>query len=751
MIESVPGPFTLSINKSNKLKDGTFKIRPAGRHLLTIGRDLIKDNYAAIVELVKNSYDADADRVDILFTTINNSTSQSNNEKQPDKLRIIIGDNGHGMDYETVVNKWMVPSTDDKLKRKYSPKGRTMQGRKGIGRYASSILGNELLLETCSKDKENTTLYIDWNEFENNDYLDDVPVLIETFSTSESSKTILEITGDKELLKSWSKAEIESLILELKKLKVPFGEFFITDKFDINLVFKNFPVIGYENTTIDIKPFPLPDLFDYRISGNITNTGIARLKFENNSVRGIIPEYYEFQIILKENESFCGEVFIDFKVFDREPEAIQGLIDRGLSDPETNKKLGRNEVRNLLNQLCGIGIYRNGFRIRPYGDPGYDWLLLDKIRVQNPSFRIGSNQVIGYIGIQSEELSKLDEKSARDGLKENAAFYGLLKIATICLNRLEEKRFAFRSKTGKGRSHDKTDQLVEKLFNLSDLKSEINEEFNKVSLAEDVKNKVANLIEQKELQNNAIAEELKKKIAEYQGQVTLGKIINIILHEGRKPFMYYTNHIPLLKAESQSLKSKFEQVLFESIIKKIEDIQFQSEILVDLFEKIDPLAAKRRDNKKEFCIFEAIETVRLVFESELIRYGIRFEVNCHLDIKFIGWQSDFYITITNLVENSIYWLKESKQTNKTIKIDVKMVDGCFILDYYDNGLGIDVKFIEDKLIFEPGFTTKTDGTGLGLAIAGEAMDRNNCLLKAEEAEVGVHFIIESKKINNGTN
>src|SRR6478736_2495322 len=102
--------------------DGFFKIRPAARLIYTIGSDLIGDPYAALVELVKNSYDADAKTVDVIFEY----------KKIDDKpaLSIQIKDDGHGMNYDTVINNWLVPATNDKLKRKHSPKGRMFQGRK---------------------------------------------------------------------------------------------------------------------------------------------------------------------------------------------------------------------------------------------------------------------------------------------------------------------------------------------------------------------------------------------------------------------------------------------------------------------------------------------------------------------------------------------------------------------------------------------------------------------------------------------
>lgn len=726
--------------EKKKIEEGIFHIRPAGRHILTIGRDLIKDNYAAIVELVKNSYDADAQNVEILFTTITKDEEK--------KIRIRVSDDGHGMDYDTVVNKWMVPSTNDKLLRKYSPAGRLMQGRKGIGRYATAILGNEVFLETSDLNNESTNVYIDWNEFEQREFLEDVPILIEKFQVNEASKTILEITGNRDLLDTWTKESLDSLVIELKKLKDPRFAYIGKDEFNIILKFSNFPVDRYDNITIDIEPFPLFDLYDYRISGDVDSTGIANLIYENKSVVGIIPEKYEFQIRFDKNELACGKVSLDLRVYDREGDSIQNLIDRGLKDSITGQSLGRLDARRILNENCGVGIYRSNFRIRPYGDPGYDWLELDKARVQNPSLKIGSNQIIGFVAIKSEEESGLEEKSARDGLKEDNHYRALKKIVSGAISRLEQNRFLFRSKTGKGRKGQSATEMVNTLFDLSDLKSSIESEIANVNLPEDIKNKVSELISKKENENAVLSESLRKKIAEYEGQVTLGKIINVILHEGRKPFMYYTNHIPLIKIETEMLKQEFNLETLNSVVKKVDDIRFQSQILVDLFGKIDPLAAKRRDNKEAFKIFDAIETTRKVFETEFVRNGIDFQLNCDSSILFTGWKSDFYITFTNLIENSVYWFNDSQVDNKQIKIDVRNDNNELIIEYYDNGIGIDPKFIEDSTIFEPGFSTKSEGTGLGLSIAGEAMLRNGCKLKAEDVISGVHFIIEQIPQNN---
>ena len=173
----------------------TYKIRPAGRHILTIGEDLIQDNHAAVVELVKNAYDADSTSVNIEFTasSIKNTFS------------IVIEDNGHGMSQDDVIQKWMVPSTTDKRIRGTSPGGRTLQGRKGIGRYASSILGDDLLLETVNDEGVKTTVRLEWKAFELAEYLDDVAVPIENSKKPRGHRVPgLTMTGDQKRFTEWN-------------------------------------------------------------------------------------------------------------------------------------------------------------------------------------------------------------------------------------------------------------------------------------------------------------------------------------------------------------------------------------------------------------------------------------------------------------------------------------------------------------------------------------------------------------------
>ena len=95
------------------------------------------------------------------------------------------------MSFDTVVNKWLVPATDDKLTRKRSDKGRVLQGRKGIGRFAAAVLGRRIHLETTSAGNT-TSLLLDMDKLKNIQYLDELDLDIESSNTGKPDGTIIE-------------------------------------------------------------------------------------------------------------------------------------------------------------------------------------------------------------------------------------------------------------------------------------------------------------------------------------------------------------------------------------------------------------------------------------------------------------------------------------------------------------------------------------------------------------------------------
>lgn len=707
--------------------------RPSARLIGTIGEDIIKDIHAAVVELVKNSYDADANHIQISF----DATSDN-------KLILEINDDGHGMTQDTVINKWLVPSTSDKLKRRKSPNGRIMQGRKGIGRFASAILGETLSLKTIAEEQL-TSLEINWEDFSENKFLDEVFIDINTKETTEASGTYFKIEGSAEKLEQWNDDEIDSLIKELRKLITPIGHFNSTGdntEFLIFLEFKAFPSSKYSNQVIDIKPLPLLDYYDYRIFGTIDASGFYNLIYQNKDA-GVEEKVEEFQFFLNEKEKFEGEICIDFRIFDRDPEAIENLLYELSTSGE--ESLGKNEAKNLLNDISGVSVFRNGFRIRPYGDIGNDWLSLDKKRVQTPALRIGANQISGYIEIQDEELSKLVEKSARDGLKEDAYYDGLISVVSQLLNYVEIIRYSYRQKTGKGRKNHLFSAQIGVLSDFSDVKGKVLNVLQKANVSKEQISELDSLIDKEIHEKIQIAENLEKQIAMYQGQATLGKIMDVVMHEVRKPISWIKNQTTNLnRAYNRYLNDSKEEDL-NTIVRLISEAPNQLKIITALFNRLNSLATRNRSAMSSFSLTEAIGVSIDIFSGEIEKKAVNVQFSPLKDVSFCGWREDIISTMANILENAIYWLDFAKH-DKKIEINITETEEQIEISIWNNGPKIIPSLIENNSLFIPGIsgkiTEKGPGTGLGLAIAGEAIARNKGSIKVVNVDVGAKFIIE---------
>ena len=724
------------------MNKNSYKIRPAGRHLLTIGRDLIQDNYAAIVELVKNAYDADSECVEIHFKA---TEKLSKNESDiPEKgIVITVRDYGHGMSQDTVINKWMVPSTTDKLERRMSPLGRIMQGRKGIGRYAASMLGSTLLLETISLNAEKTTVLVDWRDFEKSEYLDDVEILVESHSTKEPQGTTLTIEGGADYYKEWNKKQFTNLNFELKKLISPVQNSIdkAAQDFQIHLKISGFTDI--EDSEETIAPYPIFDLFDYKISGKIHSDGKGTLTYALQKAKNTVEEIISFDF---KKPTDCGDLIFDIRVYDREKESIEQLIHRGLKDNNGNY-VGKLLARQILNESNGVGVYRNGFRIRPLGDPEFDWLKLNEKRVQNPSLKIGSNQVIGYVLIGSEEESDLIEKSARDGLRENNAYKQLQNITDEVIKELEIRRFSFRRKTNLSKPALKVEKELNRILSFENLKQTVRKKLIGGGMNEKSAEEVIELISREEEEKSQTVEEIRQAIATYQGQATLGKIMNVVLHEGRRPLNYFRNEVPRI----DRFINKFKETNNLKNIEEIESIAnntvLNAKAFSDLFIRLDPLAMGKRPAKRQLSIENEISNCFAIFRQQMEDKGIKFEI--YGDAIIEAWQQDIAAIFTNLIENSIFWLSEKNTDIKEIMVNIITNENSLsYIDFCDTGPGIEPNLIEDNLIFEPQFSTKPGGTGIGLAIAGEAAERNGLKLTALESTAGAYFRLYTKGDEN---
>lgn len=725
----------------------TLSIRPEARLIKTIGEDLIKDYYAAVIELVKNAYDADSKSIDIEI-----SYEKANIfDKEEEFIKFTIKDSGEGMSLETIEKAWMVPATSYKLNKKYSTeKKRPLQGRKGIGRYASAILGDFLRIETTDKSGETTLIEIDWSTFENTNqdkikYLDEIDIPYQNEKTNLPAGTTIEIYSKVKITKDnakeiiWSKYDAKNLLKELRNLLSPL-EKDKDDIFSINLIYKNLTSFGIDDLNIEIEPFPLINLYDYRVYGKISNTGEAKLFYENQNYKES-DEKIEINIDLIDNHS-CGNIEIDLRFFDLEPDAIQALINRGLKDPTTGDYLGKSEARNLLKDFIGIGVYRNLFRIRPYGDSDYDWLMLNQKRVNNPTFRLSTNQVVGFVNIESEDTSGLIEKSAREGLKENSSYERLKEVVLKAISEVESRRYIFRKNTKRGRKpENNVKEAIKDLFNFDSVSYKIRHYLESKGLDNKLILKVEDTIKEEEKSKQKDLQNIQDTLVMYEAHAALGRLVQLVIHEGRKPLQFIGDNLNNLKMDIDFfLQNTADEDVKKDIFKSISDNQENLKTISKLFASLDPLTAKRLSRKKNFNICLNIKKNLDFFKNQFEDNNIEIEIDKKKEIDYFAREEDFFIIYTNLIENSIYWLKSIKKEKKKITIDCYKKDDKIFIDFKDNGPGIDEKFANE--IFDAGFSKKPEGgTGIGLTLTGQAVSRNNGTIECIKSKNGAFFRI----------
>ncbi|MCV3522451.1 ATP-binding protein, partial [Campylobacter lari] len=562
-------------------------IRPEARLIKTIGEDLIKNPYAAVVELIKNSYDADSEIVIVSIELTNEYVY----DKKQKFLKFTIEDDGEGMSLETIKNTWMVPATSYKVNKQYSSKKkRVVQGKKGIGRYASAILGDFLRITTTDLNGMTSIIEIDWKQFDDGKFLDEINIPYECNRTNLKSGTKIEIYSSIEVYYdvsnqqyknsiNWNDNQNNLLFKELRKLLVPVNK--SNEIFEIRFSTNGLIEFGIKDKNEKIEPFPLLDSYEYRIKGKISSNGKGLLFYENKNFENS-NEKIELDL-----HNICGNIEVDLRVFDLDSDVIQNLVNEQKGKEE---KLGKSEFKALIKELSGVGIYRNLFRIRPYGDHDFDWLGLNVRRVNSPTVSISTNQIAGFVSIESENKSNLIEKSDREGLKENENYDNLKKILLKVLSEVERRRYEFRKNTKRGRVvTNNIKDTIRDVFSFDDVNNKISVILHKANIDAHIIEKVQFELKQEEIKKNNGLKNIEEVLAMYEAHAALGKLVLYVLHEGRKPIQIIGLKLNNLKKSLQRfIKTKDENI--EQDIKKYnEDSLSQLEKLSNLFKRLDPL------------------------------------------------------------------------------------------------------------------------------------------------------------------
>lgn len=706
-------------DESQILDGGKIKFRPMARLLNLLGNELITDEVIAMVEIVKNSYDADATQVEVKLTDVT--------EKR--KGNIEIRDDGHGMTKEILEHAWMEPARENK-KDSTGRRLRTIKfdrlplGEKGIGRFAVDKLGMKLEIITrfCKFDKNTKdvselsdneiVLIIEGKKFTEESYLDEIEC--EWFSrkpeefTDGNHGTLLRIS---DLRLGWSKELIEKVRLGLSRLSSPISG---AEDFEINFESNEFPDLStkIENPLLKIAAWQLDASIDgngvmhYTISGSDKSKegskdlkiGSSRFLTRGNGKKG---EY---------RQPLCGPFNLKLYAFERSKNVW--------------KKYGLNKEKiELLNVLCGVSIYRDGFRVLPYGEPGNDWLLFDKRRVQNPGKVLGNDRVIGYVEISRDSNSFLRDKTNREGLiEEGQAFPDLQELTIIASDFLGLYRYQTQDK--KKRSKAKAQEAKEQIDEGTE---EIERKVDVPDSLGKIRGGTAKLLEEL----NQSDEEINNMIA-LSG---IGMTAERMTHELSKSA---GNAKKLLKKTVQILESPSPDPI--PVKRNLILVSDQLEIIINHIRQMEPLYYSRRSATEKINVKELAEDMKKFYSGTI--NDLEIIVDVQEKSKFVVEMNRGHLLqiFNNLFDNAFFWLEYSPSSKKS-QITIEINGDKREIIFADNGPGVD-KSVEDG-IFDAFVSTKPDGRGLGLFIIDD-------ILQNYKAEIEL-ITLPEEKILDGAN
>lgn len=670
----------------------TLSLKPRARLLRTLGDELISSDIVALVELVKNSYDADASRVVISF----------NPPLEEGKGEIQVLDDGHGMSLETIQSAWMEPATSYRAQRKKSLSGRRrVLGEKGIGRFAASRLASSLEVVTRgTESSQEIHVLFDWTDFDAPDkYLEDVDA--EWWSTEPSvfnphgdalrdlpearsspTGTLLKMVG---LRHAWGRSEFADLRVRLARLVSPShvrvkqeGRFSIF--LDLPSEFRD--LAGkVESPEALLSP-------RYILTGKVQKSGKYRFTIKVPT-RGI-EEIREGTLGREQASYLAGPLQIELRAWDREADALRQLAD------ERDSTL--HDIQRDLNSVAGINLYRDGFRVFPYGEPQNDWLRLDIRRVQNPTLRLSNNQIAGYVFISADSNPDLRDQSNREGLIENPAVEDLREAVIMALNELEQIRYRLRPRESERRGLFATD---------------VNRLVAAVRERHPEDKRLLSTITRTVEEIGREREQAQEVIARYRRLATLGQLVDTILHDGRAPVGKISTEAEL---GVKDIRSNRNGSLLPGLKDRFRFIIAEAEVLATTFRKIEPFGGRRRGRPKAVALEQIISDAFRVFETEVQDLGVDVSLPQGKTMVTVD-QAELQQVFINLLQNSLYWLKKVNKESRKIVVRLRRLAGGVRIVFSDSGPGVDEQVADE--IFEPYFSTKPRGVGLGLAIAGE--------------------------------
>ncbi len=797
-----------------------------------IGRENISNVDGAIVELVKNGYDADAECVYVKYINPYNEVpktlelSEVNqyfkgntklilenysvkdgvyrlNENESADLaeieqylrslsQIIVVDNGSGMNREILETAWMNIGTDHKEVNIYSPrKNRIKTGAKGIGRFALDKLSFCTQVFTKCETEPIYKWRIDWTQFDNARLLNQVEASLEVCSGEFEDFVKKYLAEDYEYIKEfdWNTGTIIILspVRELwdRKLYIkvnnnlkninPFGS---VDRFDIVVKNQKYPDLNYETQSEGISR----ENYDYQIEAVYDGKDSVTLTVDRNEIdiskktvqieysatdveEYDLNEFWERQAFQADNYSksdfdgvkqFCYSLT---EILENTGERMDRYHDVGpfclklyyLKNQNSTVAIMKNfnsrQRRKLLKDFSGIKIYRDSFKIRPYGDEGqfYDWLSLSERALRSSvsashesgNWRVSPNQLIGSVSIGRLSNPKLEDTANREGMSPNREYDCFIEMIQGILSKFEyDRQYVLREyaawERAKRKVHnDKVQQIYEQVVKEREQENKKKQIKDSETVSQNEQGK------HEKLSENDLKDAIVVLGKEKDNKTSTEQLMMVLGSAGvmAQTFSHEITRIGTeLGSRGQHLKEAINRLLNYQPYCGDEDfnpygllneLNETDELLSEWVNLIMDSVKQEKFESREVQLKEFLIHIIDMWQPLLDRKFIAIQpVDMERDAVIKLPEIDLHLILNNFILNAAYYLEEA-DGERFIRFVVYEDEKKIYLEMFNNGPELDDRYRQNPdITLNARESSKAGGTGLGLWIAREAAVRN---------------------------
>ncbi len=674
-----------------------FRMHP--RVFAALGADLVTNDVVAVIELVKNSYDAMATRVDVVYAI----------DKQ-DGPYLEVNDNGMGMSRHTLETAWSVVATPYRTKHTVEKNGtmtRRASGEKGLGRLSAARLGKRLQMYTKASNDVCWFVEVNWSNLAQQDSLDTCDATCKSVIGNNcpirGAGTRLRIL---DLETNWAEEQIEDLRENLSRLIAPFGK---AEGFEIHLEVQG---SGDLDTKISAPEFLTKP--PYAIRGYADAKGNVKAKYEYHP---IIPAKSRQEHVtlswqdvrdasegeLRDRQSAsCGPFEFEIRAWDISSSDTDYLSQRF--------QIAKASVRKSIRAHKGISVYRDGILVLPKSEDARDWLGLDLRRISRIGTRLSTSQIVGYVAISADNNPKLEDSSNRESFTQNSAVRDFQGVLKAIIANLEVQRDRDRIKQG---DEVKLSSLIDGVT-ANDLVEEVS------ALAEDglaspeVVHRVAALNSRLQLVKDAI----KLRFVYYSRLATVGSIAQLLVHEIR-------NRTTSIGRFLRTCKRPLDTQVDTAFASQLELAESSVAALEHLADTFAPLANRTfRRGKRASQILASTQRCSAMLEKDIAAAEISYRTKISENLTAAIDPGELDTVLLNLLSNAIYWVGRVKDERKLeIVAKENSISKRIEITVNDSGPGVDPNDADS--IFLPGITKRPGGIGMGLTIAAEIVSEHD--------------------------